>query len=299
VTDNAFIAETPDGPITGWTNATGTGTPLLLLHGGPGFSEYMSMLDAEVEGWPTIRFQQRGMPPSTLTGPFTVEHNVADAIAVLDELKVGQAVVLGHSWGGHLALHLAVAAPDRVAGLVLVDPLGAVGDGGTAEMGQALVGRLAPSMAGRYAEVAGRLAGPAPTEDDSTESLRLLWPSYFSDQANAMPIPPELRLSRGVYATTFGSVAEHLAGGFGSKLGGVKAPAEFVLGEQSPMPVSQGQQTAALLPSAEAVVIPGAGHLPWHEQPGCVAAALARVATRAGLALRRGGVGGDGVHTGA
>jgi pimeloyl-ACP methyl ester carboxylesterase len=284
VTDDAFTAETPDGPITGWTSTTGTGTALLLLHGGPGLSEYMSMLDPEVEGWRNIRFQQRGMPPSALTGPFTVERNVADAIAVLDELKVGQAVVLGHSWGGHLALHLAVAAPERVAGLVLVDPLGAAGDGGTAEMGQALVGRLAPSTAGRYAEVAGRLAGPAPTDDDMTESLRLLWPSYFPDQATAMPIPPELRMSLTVYATTFGSVAEHLAGGFGAKLGGVEAPAVFVLGEQSPMPVSQGEQTATLLPSAEVVVVPGAGHLPWHEQPGCVAAALARVAARAGLA---------------
>ena len=55
----------------------------------------------------------------------------------------------------------------------------------------------------------------------------------------------------------------------------------FVLGAQSPMPVSQGQQTAALLPQAEVEIIPGAGHLPWHERPGCVAAALAGIRERA------------------
>jgi pimeloyl-ACP methyl ester carboxylesterase len=33
--------------------------------------------------------------------------------------------VVGHSWGGHLALHLLLAHPDRLLGVVAVDPLGA------------------------------------------------------------------------------------------------------------------------------------------------------------------------------
>jgi pimeloyl-ACP methyl ester carboxylesterase len=48
-------------------------------------------------------------------------------------------------------------------------------------------------------------------------------------------------------------------------------------GAQSPMPVSQGEQTAALIAGAEVRIIPAAGHLPWYEQPGCVAAALASI----------------------
>ena len=55
----------------------------------------------------------------------------------------------------------------------------------------------------------------------------------------------------------------------------------FVLGASSPMPVSQGQRTAALMSAAEVNVIHDAGRLLWHEQPGCVAAALARVRERA------------------
>jgi len=50
-----------------------------------------------------------------------------------------------------------------------------------------------------------------------------------------------------------------------------------VHGAQSPMPVSQGEQTAQLLPASEVVIVPAAGHLPWHEQPGCVADALSRL----------------------
>jgi pimeloyl-ACP methyl ester carboxylesterase len=55
---------------------------------------------------------------------------------VLDALGVDRAVVAGHSWGSHLALQLAVAHPDRVAGLLIIDGPGVTGDGGVTEMGR-------------------------------------------------------------------------------------------------------------------------------------------------------------------
>jgi pimeloyl-ACP methyl ester carboxylesterase len=277
--EQAFVATTEAGPIAG--SVSGTGPPLLLLHGGPGLSDYLDMLGPEVDGWRSIRYQQRGVAPSTAQGPFTVQRHVADATAVLDQVQVERAVLLGHSWGGHLALQVAVARPDRVAGLVIVDPLGAVGDGGVADLGQNLGGRLLPAAAARYGAVAARLAGPDPTDADGLESLALLWPGYFADPATAPPIPPHLRMSLAAYVGTSAAVAEHLAAGFGDQLSKVAGPAVFVLGERSPMPPSQGRQTAALLPDAEVRVIPGAGHLPWYEQPGCVAAALADLARQA------------------
>jgi pimeloyl-ACP methyl ester carboxylesterase len=275
MSEESFTAPTPDGPIAG--SSTGSGPPLLLLHGGPAISDYMDMLGSEVDGWRSVRYQQRGLPPSAANGPFTIERHVADAVAVLDALQVGRTVVLGHSWGGHLALHLALSHPDRVAGLVIVDALGAVGDGGAAELGQHLGNSLLPGYAARYGEVAARLAGPSPTDADALASLTRLWPGYFAEPATAPPIPPHLRASLEGYAGTFASVAEHLASGFSDALRDLQVPAVFVLGERSPMPVSQGQQTAALLPIAEVSIIPGAGHLPWHERPGCVATALARL----------------------
>jgi len=279
VAEDAFVAQTSKGPIAG--HVSGSGAALLLLHGGPALTDYMDMLYPEAEGWRAVRYQQRGLTPSAKSGPFSVERHVADAVAVLDTVGMGRAVVLGHSWGGHLALQLALARPDRVAGLVIVDPLGAVGDGGVAEMGQHLVDRMSPAAAGQFGEVAARLAGPDPTDADALESLSLLWPSYFADPAAAPPFPPHMKTSLEGYRETFASVAEQLASGFGEKLREVQVPAVFVLGEESPMPVSQGQQTAALMPQAGVEIISGAGHLPWHERPGCVAAALAGIRKRA------------------
>jgi proline iminopeptidase len=281
VTETPFQVDTAAGSIAGADS--GQGPALLFLHGGPGLSDYADLLAPELGGWRVVHYQQRGLAPSTVDGPFTVEQHVADAIAVLDARGVDRAVVVGHSWGAHLALQVGVAHPERVAGLVLIDGPGATGDGGITEMGQALIGRLAPGGRDRLQEIAGRMAADGPTDDAVTEQTALLWPGYFAEPAGAAPWPPAMRVSAVAYMGTTGSLLEHLASGFAESLGGITAPVIFVLGEQSPMPVTWGEEAAALIPSAQVRMIPGAGHLPWVEHPGCVADALADIrATTAG-----------------
>ena len=266
MTETPFVVDTDAGPIAGHEN--GAGAPLLLLHGGPAMTDYMELLGAEVTGWRAIRYQQRCLSPSATDGPFTVGQHVADAVAVLDALGVDRAIVAGHSWGGHLALQLAVAHPGRVAGLLIIDSLGAVGDGGVAEMGQELIARLLPDAVPRFQQVAERMSGPDGCDADALESLALLWPGYFARPENAPVIPPGIRTSLAGYVGTFTSVAGHLAdGSLARALRDLRVPAIFLPGAQSPMPVSQGEQTAALLPASEVVIVPAAGHLPWHEQP--------------------------------
>jgi pimeloyl-ACP methyl ester carboxylesterase len=70
-----FAVETDAGRIAGWR--AGSGPPALVLHGGPGLSDITEELAAELaDRFSTIRYQQRGLAPST------VEQNVADALAV-------------------------------------------------------------------------------------------------------------------------------------------------------------------------------------------------------------------------
>src|SRR3954470_5244668 len=115
-----------DFPVT----VVGDGPPLLCLHGGPGMSDYLAMLGDETDGWRRITYTQRGLTPSTTTGPFTVAQHVADAVSVLDDLGLEDAVGLVHSWGGFPVAALAMEHPDRVQGVLLIDPLGIAGDGG-------------------------------------------------------------------------------------------------------------------------------------------------------------------------
>lgn len=54
-------------------------------------------------------------------GELTMASFAADAVALLDALQIGRAVLVGHSMGTRIALEAALQAPARVSGLVLVD----------------------------------------------------------------------------------------------------------------------------------------------------------------------------------
>jgi lipase len=66
---------------------------------------------------------------SSWAAPWTIEANIEALGALLDDQADGPVLVVGHSFGGALALHLAAAHPDQVAALLLLDP--AVGLDGT------------------------------------------------------------------------------------------------------------------------------------------------------------------------
>jgi len=66
---------------------------------------------------------------SSWAAPWTIDANVAAFAALLDEQATTPVLVVGHSFGGALAMHLAAARPDQVSALLLLDP--AVGLDGT------------------------------------------------------------------------------------------------------------------------------------------------------------------------
>src|SRR6202165_5515509 len=133
LTSEAFqLVAVDGGEAAVWV--AGPGPRVLLLHGGPGLAADLldDLVDELLPGYQVALYQQRGLAPSTVEGPFTIAQAVADAVAVLDGLKWDKAFVVGHSWGGHLGLHIAAAAPDRALGVLSIDPMGGVGDGGSA-----------------------------------------------------------------------------------------------------------------------------------------------------------------------
>lgn len=254
---------------------SGSGPPVLLLHGGPGLSDYTYTLAPELEdGYRVVRFQQRGLEPSTTDGPFDVERHVADALAVLDALDIDRACLVGSSWGGHLALHLVAGHEDRFSGLVPIDPLGAVGDGGEADLGRLLGERVPAELAAQAAEIDERAMAGEGTAEDALVGLSLVWPAYFA-KPDAAPPMSVTGISLECYAQTWDSIHDHLARHtLEERLPSVRLPAVFVLGAQSPIPPEHGEATAALIPGARVQVEEGAGHFVWLESPGAVRAAV-------------------------
>ena len=270
-----FAAPVPGGSLVG--QAAGDGPPVLLLHGGPSLSVgYLDpLVDELTSGYEVAWYQQRSLEPSTTTGPFTVEQHVADICDVLDSLGWERAWLVGHSWGGHLLVAAAVARAERLYGGVVVDPLGAVGDGGAAEFDANMFARTPAASRERAHELDKRATAGEGTLEEAMEALSLVWSAYFADPATAPPMPA-VSMSLQGFADTWASAEAGLPS-LTHALPDVCVPLVFVHGELSPIPVSASRDTAALIPGATVDVVPGAGHFIWHERPGAVRAALDRL----------------------
>jgi proline iminopeptidase len=107
---------------------TGAGTaPLLFLHGGPGYNSHSFEVQAgrALEAHlPVIYLDQRGSGRSERPwrGDYTIAGMVEDIEALRNMLGVPRLALMGHSFGGTLALEYAAAYPQHVANMVLVGP---------------------------------------------------------------------------------------------------------------------------------------------------------------------------------
>ena len=98
-------------------------TPILALHGLASSANWYERLAARLSvKHRIIAPDQRGHGQTTQapTG-YDWQTLAADAIRVLDHLGLEQAAVLGHSWGGNVAINVAARFPERVSRLVMID----------------------------------------------------------------------------------------------------------------------------------------------------------------------------------
>ena len=270
-----FTVATPSGELSGWVS--GEGPHVLAIHGGPGMNyDYLDDAVAELAArYQVATFQQRGLAPSAEQGEFTVAEAVADIAAVLDGLGWETAYLMGHSWGGHLVFHAAAAIPERLAGALSVDPLGAVGDGGAQAFGAEMLARIPEADRERARMLDDKDTAGESTPEEDLEAMSLFWPSYFADPAAAPSLPP-VRFSQpakqGLWADLQARLPE-----LESSLVSITVPFGVIVGELSPMPPSAGTESAGRIPRAWSHVEQGAGHFVWHEAPGCLLAAMDRL----------------------
>jgi len=275
----AFSALSGTGEVAGWV--AGEGLPAVLLHGGPGISySYMDDAAAElIDSYRVVTFQQRGLPPSSEQGPFTIAQALLDIEAVLDHFGWERAYLVGHSWGGHLAFHAAVSLPHRLLGVLAVDPLGAVGDGAAASFGAEMESRMSEDNRRLAEELDARVRTRERTEADVIENFGLVWASYFADPAHAPPVPA-VRWSLPAHVGLWAEMEEALPR-LEQALPRVDVPLGVLVGAASPIPPQEaGLASAERIPRAWAVTVPGAGHFVWFERPGCLLQAMDRLTNR-------------------
>lgn len=125
------VVDVPGGRVWFGRYGAGPATPLLCLHGGPGMPSYYLQPLTELDGRAVILYDQLGCGRSERPDDprlWTLERSLAELGAVIDALGLGRFHLLGHSWGGLLALAHALRDPTRIVSLVCASPLVSVAE---------------------------------------------------------------------------------------------------------------------------------------------------------------------------
>ena len=242
---------------------TGTGLAVVLVHG---FGLDMRMWDPQAAHlaarFQVVRYDARGFGASGPFDPAVRYTHAGDLLALLDHLGIGKAVLAGLSFGGRVVTQAALSAPDRIAGLVLLD---SVLDGVPWDPGSA----AASDTAVRQARDRGLLAGRA---------AWLAHPLF----ATARQHP---RLAGQLAEMMAGYPGQHWTGHDPHKQAGpppidtlekLAMPALVLVGEHDvPCFKEMSAVLARRIPGARYHMVRGAGHMINMEQPGTVNELLA------------------------
>jgi pimeloyl-ACP methyl ester carboxylesterase len=106
---------------------SGQGQPMFLIHGYPLSGALFSRVrDALAAQYQVITIDQRGYGMSESPDvPDNIAIYAKDALAVMDQLNLDKAIIGGHSMGGPVTLEMYKTAPDRFAGMILIDTIAA------------------------------------------------------------------------------------------------------------------------------------------------------------------------------
>lgn len=117
----------PAGKLRVTTEGQG-GIPVLFIHGNAADHTHWSAIQSGLQT-KTVAFDLRGLGESGgAQGPFGIEANVEDVIAVADALLSEPFILVGHSFGAAVAGAVAAYYPERLAGLLYVDAAGDLRD---------------------------------------------------------------------------------------------------------------------------------------------------------------------------
>jgi pimeloyl-ACP methyl ester carboxylesterase len=239
------------------------GRPLLLVHGFTGakedFTDFLERLAAL--GWHAVAPDNRGHGASDKpagTGSYSLDLFGADVLALAEQRWPGQPfVLLGHSMGGMIAQVVAVSAPGRLAGLILMD----TGHGRLSipadqlEKIDAIVQEI--GTAG-LADIQARQTEPGPLDSPAHLKLMAERPGYreFND-----------RKLRAASSDMYRAMIAVITGAEDrlDSLAAIRVPTLVLVGEQDAPYIKASENIAKTIPGAELAVLPDAGHSPQFE----------------------------------
>lgn len=237
----------------------GDGPAVLFSHG---FLMDHTMFDQQVEvladDHRCIRWDQRGFGDTYAPDDFTYWDSAEDAIGLLDHLGIDQAVLIGMSQGGYLSLRAALAHPQRVRAMVLIDSSADLDDAEMLDGNQAMMHVLSngseQDRAGVFEIVSGMILGD--------ETLAASWiPKWAA-------LDPEQLERAGTTLLTRDDISDRVAE--------ITCPVLAVHGsDDAAVTIDRARALATAAPNHRGVIeVDGAGHAPNMTHPSEVNATI-------------------------
>jgi 2-succinyl-6-hydroxy-2,4-cyclohexadiene-1-carboxylate synthase len=233
---------------------------VVLLHG---FAGTRRLWDPVLERLSAERYTAcapdlRGHGEAGAVRPVSFEVCVEDVLAA----AAARFVLCGYSMGGRIALHVALAAPERVSRLVLLATTAGIEDAREREARAAADEALASrTEAGTIEEFADAWA-TQPLFEGTPPAAARLWREDIMRNGPAALAAALRGIGTGVMAPLW------------DRLGELRMPALVLAGERDPKFLALGERLAAGLPAGRLVRVPNAGHGLPREAPDAVAAAI-------------------------
>ncbi|TCN39133.1 proline iminopeptidase [Kribbella orskensis] len=232
-----------------WSRVSGTGSPVVLVHGGPGWWDVFDKLAGMLaDDFTVYQWDQRGAGRSDRRGPYTLARFVADLETIRNHTSQEKVHLLGHSWGAILALEYAQAHPDRVDCLLLVSSVGL--DGPPPSYRQ----RVAEILAAEPCEdewLARISTGFANRSTALSQARRLNTPRFEPNKECAEALLAEVR-----------ALPDRI-----TPCGNVTSQTLIIHGAHDLRPPAGTDSLLAALPNAQRAIVPDAAHYPWLEDP--------------------------------
>ena len=254
------------GKIWYKVSGSGTATPVILLHGGPGFSSfYMKPMEALSDERRVVRYDQLGQGKSDATSDttlFTIERYVGELEALRASLGYDKIHIVGHSWGTNLSLEYYRAHPDRVASLTLMSA--ALNTPEWEENTKKLIATLSDSA--QKALAAGEAAKKYDTKEYQAANAEFM-SKYVVRQIGGPDFDSTMAtIGMPVYTYMWGPSEYTVTGKLKTYDGTaflreVKVPTLFTVGSSEQADTETIKKHAAMTPGATVAVIPNAGHL--------------------------------------
>jgi pimeloyl-ACP methyl ester carboxylesterase len=247
----------------------GAGQPVFILLHGFGASEFSwrevmtplaDMGTVIAYDRPAFGLTERPLPGEwSGISPYSPEAQDELVIGLLDELGIEQAILVGNSAGGTVALNTALNYPERVQGLILVDAA-VYGAGGLPSWARGLL---------RWPQIDH--FGPLLVRSIENRGEAILETSWHEPER----ITPEIRAGyfRPLQAANWDRALWEMVKswqdtGLSARLGALDTPTLVITGDDDQIiPTAQSLRLAEEIPGAELALLPNCGHLPHEECP--------------------------------